>query len=492
MYLATLQQTNNVWIESREFGDGNDNGDGKCPVDPIASASQPDSSLASEIMRKRAAEFNPLTRSRIELERRRDEVQRQIEALTRELNWYHGVDYHKLIQEISDLRAHQQTLGQKIETLTCEISQLEKQCAEIKEGIYSWWNPLYWIHFSQQSKLRELLNTKETRLAYLCKSYKAASDEYQSCLRRVEEMEAAADKYQRFDATQCQRQLADLQTELETLARRLEDIPIREKQVHEKLLPLLVKITELDLQIRQVESDIREAEAFQKSLSQTKDRRKKWQIHQECKLRFGQEKPLVVIAKLTAKKKRLEQKLQKLTLRAREVGESAARKIEKLILDGCNLCFERDKLIGLKALQVLVPLLAQRYQVTVVFDSSIHYWLGSQDRAQLESLKRYATVHIVPRGQRADDIILDLAGADETSFVVSNDCFVEFPDKAAVQQRRILRHEIVAGRIRIQALGVDIPYQAPRGTIGNTGNTRAGTAPSCRGNAQHLDAPHKN
>ena len=68
-------------------------------------------------------------------------------------------------------------------------------------------------------------------------------------------------------------------------------------------------------------------------------------------------------------------------------------------------------------------------------------------------------VHIVATRNKADKTILELAENSKVTYVVSNDRYSEFSEKKAVVEERIIRHEIVDGRIFIHDLDVNIKYK---------------------------------
>jgi hypothetical protein len=44
------------------------------------------------------------------------------------------------------------------------------------------------------------------------------------------------------------------------------------------------------------------------------------------------------------------------------------------------------------------------------------------------------------------------------AFVLSNDQFQEFPEKAAKRYGRVIRHEIVTGRVIVHDLNIDVEF----------------------------------
>jgi len=66
--------------------------------------------------------------------------------------------------------------------------------------------------------------------------------------------------------------------------------------------------------------------------------------------------------------------------------------------------------------------------------------------------------HIVATKTKADETILKLA-TDDQSYVISNDRFAEFKDKRPVNDKRVIRHEIVSGKVFIPDLSIFETYK---------------------------------
>ena len=61
--------------------------------------------------------------------------------------------------------------------------------------------------------------------------------------------------------------------------------------------------------------------------------------------------------------------------------------------------------------------------------------------------------------RKADETVLSAAEDDNHSFVLSNDRFADYPEKLAVKEGRILRHEIVSPVIYIHELQIDAKFE---------------------------------
>jgi hypothetical protein len=138
--------------------------------------------------------------------------------------------------------------------------------------------------------------------------------------------------------------------------------------------------------------------------------------------------------------------------RVTKLATRGARVVRALVIDGSNVCYEGGTFIRLGALGPLCQQLSDSYNVTVVFDASIRRKLGGDDAALREALPG-SKVHVVASRTLADETIL-AAAEDPFVYVLSNDRFAEYAEKPAVRDGRVLRHEILNGRILVHDLDV--------------------------------------
>jgi len=159
---------------------------------------------------------------------------------------------------------------------------------------------------------------------------------------------------------------------------------------------------------------------------------------------------------------RIRRNMGKTQQRIAKLAEAAARDIDALIIDGNNCCYQDSDFIGLAALIPMTEKLAERYVVTIVFDADIRGLLRVSDD-DLRAALPTANVHVVATHVKADETILD-AAHESTAWVVSNDRFGDYREKAAVKERRVIRHEIVRSRVFVHDLGVNEPIAEPTGS----------------------------
>lgn len=219
----------------------------------------------------------------------------------------------------------------------------------------------------------------------------------------------------------------------------------------------------LDLRNRMqgLNSDLQKANRFERQLGEANNSYEKIQIHRECEVNFGTGSPGRVIGKIQREIAGTARNMEKLERRLQQIGRRGALDVQKLVIDGSNLCYEADTLIGLFALRALCARLANDFEFIVVFDASIKEKLGVPRDDLLRSQLPGVTVHVAASRTGADEIILD-AAQEPTTFVVSNDRFADFPEKPAVRDGRLLPHAIINGRVLVHDLSIDVEFSNRR------------------------------
>lgn len=221
------------------------------------------------------------------------------------------------------------------------------------------------------------------------------------------------------------------------------------------------KFLDLRSQLERLKSDNERAKRFERELGEADNSYQRKQIHDECEGSFGTGSPREVIRNIDKAMDREQRNIAKLERRLQDIGRRGALDVCKLIVDGSNLCHKADTFIGLFALRALCAQLAYDFEVIVVFDASIREKLGvlSDDMLRLQ-LPRL-NLHVVSSQAGADETILD-AAKGSTIFILSNDRLADFPEKPALSDARIIRHEIINGHVLVRDLLIDVEYSHQR------------------------------
>lgn len=138
---------------------------------------------------------------------------------------------------------------------------------------------------------------------------------------------------------------------------------------------------------------------------------------------------------------------------SREVHDAAIR-----FLVGA-LCSEGGRFLGLAALESLAPILARKYNVTHIFDANICRMLKLSNKDIEDRFSAAERVNIVASKGKADETVLAVDDDDPHTFVLSNDRFGDYPDKLAVKEGRVLRHEIVGWAAYIHDLQIEAKFE---------------------------------
>ena len=303
----------------------------------------------------------------------------------------------------------------------------------------------------------------------------------------VLDKEQALARFRSFRSGDADREIAKIDGELPFLRKKRDDVKARTVDVDRAVEAPLAElrtyeseiadhestILKLRAELSRLEGQAAEAERLDKKISSAANSYERAVLHQECERRFGDGSPRAVISAIRSQMRslasnirgderqidRIRRDMAKTKQRITKLVGVAARDIDALVVDGNNCCYQDNDFIGLAALIPMTVNLAERYAVTVVFDAAIRRLLGVSDddlRAALPAAK----VHVVASRIKADETILDAAD-EPTAWVVSNDRFGDYRDKTSVKEGRVIRHEILRGRILLHDLDINEPLAVP-------------------------------
>lgn len=290
--------------------------------------------------------------------------------------------------------------------------------------------------------------------------------EHREVARRLDEVSARRSRleedlrrYAGIDAAKERARLAELDGDIARQESAVAVLARRKERVDERLAPLLRDLHDREREADRLDDLLDTAEGFQRDLDYASNSYERKMIHLQCEDELGRSSPGAVIHDVRKKRNAVERDLEKLRRRIADEARRGARDIRAVVVDGNNLCFEDSRFIGLTALVPVCEALRRERDVTVVFDRSIETrWHLSHDR--LAASLPGATVHVARSRDSADELILD-AARDSYAVVLSNDRFGEFRDKDAVRDRRLVRHDILRGRVSVPDLDIDVSLVAP-------------------------------
>lgn len=401
--------------------------------------------------------YNPYAAKASVYQQRIREAESEIQIHQKNLDWLSSFD-----AEAVNVRflVRQRSILNVIKEITKIRSKRAKLLVEIpafKEKSAWGVNPLYWFSDERQ-KCQETLESKEKDLkitqrkeARLLVFLKEANADLDRC-------QAELQKYRAYDSLQAQSTISALGMQVQIWRDELEEILPQKEQLDEELKWPLSEERLFRARINSLEIKIHQADRFDKALSAALTSYDKALIHQECQSALGESSPGKVKRTCQLLLDSAERDHKKIQDRLQRIHDKAVRVIKRVVVDGNNLCYEGNKFIGLAALVASANKLVSNYEVLVIFDSDIRGLLKMKNSEIASQFKEGIKVHVVASKAKADELVLDSA-VDDHDYVVSNDRFAEFPEKSAVRACRLLRHEILNGKVRIYDLDVCEEYE---------------------------------
>ncbi|MFV0477008.1 MAG: hypothetical protein ACK5ME_04130 [Parahaliea sp.] len=402
--------------------------------------------------------MNPFDKDLASAEQRTSELNSELQRLQLDINWYENTTLNEHQNTCKDLQSDIEAEALVCKNLEIESGQTQIKITRLSKCVNSLWNPKNWFDPEQRS-LREEIVTQRQSHDHIKNRHTESLIQIKAIEHQIEAKTDEISRYKNFDCDTVHSKCRDIEKQLSEQKKRTAVLAKKKLQVDTALEPIISQIREIEQKKSNAASAREKAQKLDDNLSYAGNSYERAMAHQTCERLFGTSSPQRAISKKEAEIRRFDRDLEKLYKRAKITIEKAARNIKKLILDGNNLCYEDSTFLGLDTLKVLVPALVKAYDVTVIFDASIRRALSGSDSDIRDMIGSSVKIHVVASGIKADETILDLAGTDSTAFIISNDRFAEFGEKMAVQQKRIIRHEIVSGRIIIHDLGISEVYQ---------------------------------
>ncbi len=379
------------------------------------------------------------------------------DAVRKELNWFDSTNRNDLTTRFADTRRQVELLRSRQKESESRTASHQRVHEELDAKVRTAFNPKNWFA-SDQIILRR--QRKEVALAQQAEQAESGrlSVEIDNTVRSVQDQEKTLARYSAFDAPARREDLREIENQLDSELMRGNKVLARKQSVDEALKPVVEQMRQYEQLKQRAESNRDRAAALDRTLSNASNSYERAMVHEQCESAFGVGSPRKVVAQNDREIGRINRDYEKAYRRAVDVGQKASRTIDAIVVDGNNLCYDSKKFIGLAALKSAISILRSDYVVTVVFDAAIRSMLQADNQAIARTFGDGVTVHIVSTGGKADETILNLAGSDKGTYILSNDRFGEYNDKPAVREKRILRHEIINGRIFVHDLNLEAKY----------------------------------
>lgn len=381
------------------------------------------------------------------------ELDSEYHTIKSEIDWYKSTSIDALTGRrdgLENLHLKQLQINQQ---LSYEISQHNAAINTVKTSIED--RP--WNSKLKERKLSELASQSIKSIEWAQLNLSKGEVTLRGYSGQISAEVEVIEKYIDFNLNMKNKSLSKLFNDRSVQQQEVERISAEKKRMDEGVGHVQTQIDDTKAQIVNATDIIDKARKLDKKLSDNHEAYNRKLVHEECEREFGTGNPKKLILQKESEIASLERTLEKLSNRGKKLVRKVDRTIKKLILDGNNLCYDGNTFIGLEALNSLVPTLAKHYEIVLMFDASICDLLQRKESIIIESFK--TKVHIVAPGIKADETILDLAGSEPSSFIVSNDRFAEFGEKPVVKKERVIRHEICSGLIFIHDLNISEKFR---------------------------------
>lgn len=443
-------------------------------------------------------DYTPFAAEQQLVESRIAELGLRRDALMEQVDWTSNFNLDQALREISRLNAELEGREAELIRLMADISELEAdarsltaQTSSLESKARLGFNPFRLFTNEYITAKAHFLSHQQQIARLSGRMGRLMSDRDQVTYRATHLTGLVSDKehilirFRSFRSVEVEGEITTIMEELPVLERKRIDLEVRAASVDLKIEAPLAELRRYESEIKVHESEIaslkskqstmasqiKEAENINKKLSTAPNKYEKAMLHEESEQRLGNRSPRDAIRGIRSQLSsfsneiqthqrqvaRVRRDLSKTEQRVITLARVASQDVEALIIDGNNCCYEGSKFIGLAALLPMTEELTKRFDTTVVFDASIRSLLHMSDDAIRFALPA-ADVHVVATRIKADETILD-AASEPTIWIISNDRFGDYRDKFAVKQGRLIRHEVLRGRVLVHDLGVNELFQ---------------------------------
>lgn len=401
------------------------------------------------------------------LDAERSKLERQVEEIERAVQEYRSFDPDISREEMARLERVNSAVVSKMATAASTAQSIKMQLQEVKSKTVSLFHPFEYFKPEQKSARKQVaeLQAGLEAVSSALRALAAERDETNALISKQAERLAA---FSEFDES-------DQMTELERIkfnAEKISDAINCKKDViakiERKFGPLLNQLTHLIDEATSLRKAIAQAKGFEADLHDAANGSERRLIHQECEELFGTGSPSRVANEKAGKLRSVERNLTKLEDRIEREFAKHDRVVERILIDGSNLCYDNGVFIRFHALSHLTDELVKRFEVMVVFDASIRSRMKLDDDRITSVFDHRIKVKVLATKQTADELLLKIAEGKPGTYILSNDRFADFPEYEVVKANRILRFEIADQRIFVSDLDLEVPMAS--------GNSRLGPA----------------
>lgn len=377
--------------------------------------------------------------------------------ISEELRWYDSTNIDSLYSKIEGNRLEKRKYDTLMHIAEAGIKETQIAAENKESKVKTLFNPLNWFD-KEQAIFRGELAEINAKLAVEIQHRSTIISSLAELERDSESTQSLILKFNQFDRFKISAELESTSHYLESLKTRLLPIEKQMKKVDAALRPILDQLAMCEASVAHEKRAISDAKSLERDLEYAVNPYDRKLVHERCERIFGDGRPKTIISSKENTVRKLERDIDKLKQRAKQLVARASRDIRKIVIDGNNLCYENSRFIGLEPLIAITRFLSADLDVTVIFDAGIRGLLKSGDDEIRENFNESVKVHVVATRTQADETILAFSADDEHCFVISNDRFIDFIEKDTVKNNRLIRHEILSGRVIIHDLDLNLNY----------------------------------
>lgn len=402
--------------------------------------------------------YNPYAKDIQSLETDINRFEEKKKSLKANLNWFELRSNEDLNNNLEDLSNKEDIKFLEVRKIEEKINRLEIKFKELKKSIKSKFNPFN-LFSSTQITLRKESKLLLNQIADLQKIKRSELDILEKIRNKKNQIEKDISRYNTFNYSQTTELIKKLDSNIYLFQTELQKLSKPKKEVDLELRPILKKLLKIESERLNADRTISKAKKYENRLNNAFDGRERAIIHNECERKLGDSTPRKIIQRNSRLVKKLGRDIEKLENRASQIQIKALRTIDKIVIDGNNMCYDGNNFIGLQPLIKLTSALKDKYETILIFDSDIRSLLRLDENAITAKFEEKIKVHIVATKQKADETILDLASHNKFIYIISNDRYVEYSDKEVVSSQRFLRHEIINNKLLIHDININLNWQ---------------------------------
>lgn len=400
-------------------------------------------------------EYNPFAERCVNLQQKIAGLEASAARCKADIAWYEKFDSEAAFAQLNTLRRALQASERQRAQLKAESAPVDASVKTLEALTSFSFDPRQWFSDERKENKRRLAVQRGMQ-SQQQKALTAIDEQIKKTAKKLEDVNAEQERHRRFD---CLKEVATYEGQLAQIARLrplLAQALTDKKRVDAKLTEPLASLAECQAREKLLASELAQATELENQLSKAQSSYERHLLHEKSSNIFGEGRPGRVMRQKQTELDGVRRSIEKLKARLRAIGQAASRVVRTVVIDGNNLCYEQDRrrMIGLGALEAAARRLARDYKVVIVFDAGICSVCKLTPQAISARFSNVAEIHIVPSKAGADETILDAAG-DVDAYVLSNDKFRDFPDKAVVRAGRLVTHSIVNRRIMIHDLDVN-------------------------------------